>query len=710
MPLGRGGAMRPASVLRPVRLSGRVARASVSPVLHAPTAVFPSEFMSGTPRTVHCSLLVGCGREAEQRIPCDEATCLVQRFGGHPPLSTCQAFRAPAPCLHNARSSADVAPSAATPLAGGARSRQRRTADCEGRAPTRARRRMPSLRNSYAVCVAERRAAHGRTGMAPRVVGAPADGQLGPDTCAGVAHRAHRVCTRWALAQNERRGGARGGGESARPGTRGRGLRKRGTWLAEEREGEGKGMLAAALTALLASTIGAARLAECAGKALSEAQAVQICASSAAMKTAALSAREASSGLRSLTHLEAGDKDRRAIAAAARMGSTSAGQWLARYMDAQEGMARTEGLAEATETLGVSLAQTIDNFIQKWADMGHPNGLRGASSTTVGSGRRSVHHRKRRRLPIFFDRATEGKFKKPDSGSSDAVGVDELDGCLNDTEQLEELARGSGGLATAKRQLDNAISGFSTWRTNGVAINTGGSASSGQVASNPCPLTGVATRASGRQKKLSTPWGGFWRVTHDDSSTDKIYWDPNETGQARALDKLKSNLDALISAKARIDALCTDAPPRSAPEPAKETERRGAGSAQDAQRQRQLSQSERGLVNEACTAEPPQDALDALKKLAEAATREHANQQEEQNNSKDNTEPGADNGEQDAGEGQGNAQTSSHRNMERTGAQDAQGGTTSATARQNSATTSTAGALAAGVAVAHALAAALAPK
>ncbi|KAH8616098.1 hypothetical protein ERJ75_000513700 [Trypanosoma vivax] len=210
MPLVRGGAMRPASVLRPVRLSGRVARTSVSPVLHAPTAVFPSEFMSGTPRTVHFSLLVGCGREAEQRIPCDEATCLVQRFGGHPPLSTCQAFLAPAPCLHNARCAADVAPSAGTPLAGGARSRQRRTADCEGRAPTRARRRMPPLRNSCAVCVAERRAAHGRTGRASRVGGAPADGQLGPDTCAGGPHRALRVCTRWALAQNERRGGARG--------------------------------------------------------------------------------------------------------------------------------------------------------------------------------------------------------------------------------------------------------------------------------------------------------------------------------------------------------------------------------------------------------------------------------------------------------------------------------------------------------------------
>ncbi|CCD18919.1 hypothetical protein, conserved in T. vivax, (fragment), partial [Trypanosoma vivax Y486] len=241
--------------------------------------------------------------------------------------------------------------------------------------------------------------------------------------------------------------------------------------------------------------------------------------------------------------------------------------------------------------------------------------------------------------------------------------------------------------------------------------NTGGSASSGQVAANPCPLTGVASRPSGKQKKLSTPWGGFWRVTHDDSSsTDKIYWDPDKTGQARALDKLKSNLDALISAKARIDALCTDAPPRPAPDPAKKKEQHGAGSAQAAQRQRQLSQSERGLVNEACTAERPQDALDALKKLAETATREHANQQSEQNNSKDNTEPGADNGEQDAREGQGNAQTSSHRNMERTGAQDTQGGTTSATARQNGATTSTAGALAAGVAVAHALAAALAPK
>ncbi|KAH8615098.1 hypothetical protein ERJ75_000619700 [Trypanosoma vivax] len=342
--------------------------------------------------------------------------------------------------------------------------------------------------------------------------------------------------------------------------------------------------------------------------------------------------------------------------------------------------------------------------------MGHPNGLTGPTSTTVGSGGGACIIASDGELPIFFDHATEGKFKKPDSGSSDAVGVDDLDGCLNDTEQLEELARGSGGLATAKRELGNAISGFSTWRTEGVEINTGGSAGNGQVASNPCQLTGVATRASGRQKKLSTPWGGFWRVTHDDSSTGKIYWDPDKTGQARALDKLKSNLDALISAKARIDALCTDAPPRPAPDPAKKTERRGAGSAQEAQRQRQLSQSERGLVNEACTAEPLQDALDALKKLAEAATREHANQQEGQNNGKDNTEPGADNGEQDAGEGQGNAQTSSHRNMERTGAQDTQGGTTSATARQNGATTSTAGALAAGVAVAHALAAALAPK
>ncbi|CCD18453.1 hypothetical protein, conserved in T. vivax, (fragment) [Trypanosoma vivax Y486] len=415
---------------------------------------------------------------------------------------------------------------------------------------------MPSLRNSYAVCVAERRAAHGRTGMAPRVVGAPADGQLGPDTCAGVAHRAHRVCTRWALAQNERRGGARGGDESARPGTRGRGLRKRGTWLAEEREGEGAGMLAAALTALLASTIGAARLAECAGKALSEAQAVQICGLSAAMKTAALSAREASSGLRSLTHLVAGEEDRRRIAAAARMGSTRAGQWLARYMDAQEGMARTEGLAEATETLGVSLAQTIDNFIQKWADMGHPNVRSGATSTTVGSGTgQGCIIASGGELPIFFDRATEGKFKKPHSGGSAAVAIDALDGCLNDTEQLEALARGSGGLATAQGQLDNAISGFSTWGTSGVEINTGGSGSSGQVASTPCQLTGVASRPSGKQKKLSTPWGGFWRVTHDDSSTDKIYWDPDKTGQARALDKLKSNLDALISAKARIDAL-----------------------------------------------------------------------------------------------------------------------------------------------------------
>ncbi|KAH8614919.1 hypothetical protein ERJ75_000638800 [Trypanosoma vivax] len=235
MPLGRGGAMWLALALRPVRLSGRVARASVSPVLHAPTAVCPSEFMSGTPRTVHCSLLVGCEREAEQRIPCDEATCLVQRLGGHPPFSTCQDFRAPAPCLHNARSSADVAPSTATPLAGRARSRQRRTADCEGRAPTRARRRMPALRNSYADCVAERRAAHGRTGMAPRVGGAPADGQLGPDTSAGGAHRAHRVRSRRALAQKERegeregvtraRGQALGGGAC---GSEGRGLRRKG--------------------------------------------------------------------------------------------------------------------------------------------------------------------------------------------------------------------------------------------------------------------------------------------------------------------------------------------------------------------------------------------------------------------------------------------------------------------------------------------------
>ncbi|KAH8616082.1 hypothetical protein ERJ75_000513400 [Trypanosoma vivax] len=366
---------------------------------------------------------------------------------------------------------ATVAPSAGTPLAGGARSRQRRTADCEGRAPTRARRRMPPLRNSYAVCVVERRAAHGRTGRAPRVVGAPADGQLGPDTCAGTAHRAHRVCTRRALAQKERRGGARGGDESTRGGESARGRReragrssrKRGTWLAEEREGEGKGMLAAALTALLAATIGAARLAECAGKALSEAQAVQICGLSAAMKTAALSAREASSGLRSLTHLGAGEEDRTAIAAAARMGSTRAGQWLARYMDAQEDMARTEGLAEATETLGVSLAQTIDNFIQKWADMGHPNVRSGATSTTVGSGTgQGCIIASDGELPIFFDRATEGKFKKPHSGGSDAVGVDDLDGCLNDTEQLEELARGSGGLATAKRELDKKISGFST--------------------------------------------------------------------------------------------------------------------------------------------------------------------------------------------------------------------------------------------------------
>ncbi|CCD20668.1 hypothetical protein, conserved in T. vivax, partial [Trypanosoma vivax Y486] len=238
MPLGRGGAMRSASVLRPVRLSGRVARASGFPVLHAPTAVFPSEFMSGTPRTVHFSLLGGCGREAEQRLPCDEATFLAQRLGGHPPLLTCQDFRAPAPCSHNACPSATVAPSAATLLAGGARSRQRRTADCEGRAPTRARRRMPPLRNSYAVCVAERRAAHGRTGRAPRVVGEPADGQLGPDTSAGAAHRAHRVCSRRALAQNERRGGARGGDES----TRGR-RERAGEKLAEARDGArgGKG-------------------------------------------------------------------------------------------------------------------------------------------------------------------------------------------------------------------------------------------------------------------------------------------------------------------------------------------------------------------------------------------------------------------------------------------------------------------------------------
>ncbi|KAH8616108.1 hypothetical protein ERJ75_000513300 [Trypanosoma vivax] len=91
-------------------------------------------------------------------------------------------------------------------------------------------------------------------------------------------------------------------------------------------------MLAAALTVLLAATIGAARLAECAGKALGEAQAVQICGLSAAMKTAALSAREASSGLRSLTHLGAGEEARRRIAAAARMGSTARGSgWRATW-------------------------------------------------------------------------------------------------------------------------------------------------------------------------------------------------------------------------------------------------------------------------------------------------------------------------------------------------------------------------------------------
>ncbi|KAH8614923.1 hypothetical protein ERJ75_000639000 [Trypanosoma vivax] len=172
-----------------------------------------------------------------------------------------------------------------------------------GAAPTRARRRTPALRNSYARLRRGAPCCAWAHGLAPRVVGAPADGQLGPDTAPAlrIGHIASQQ-------EGTRAKGAPGG---ARGVTRNRGQALgaggRGQRLAEEREGKGGNA-----RGRVDSTVGSHnwQRAPCRMRR----QGTERSAGGAnlrpvrAMKTAALSAHEASSGLRSLTHLEAGTR------------------------------------------------------------------------------------------------------------------------------------------------------------------------------------------------------------------------------------------------------------------------------------------------------------------------------------------------------------------------------------------------------------------